>query len=200
MLAVEALQRVGLRITEQELHDLLAEVVSTMLPASLTRTPLQDLTEADAAALVRGGLSLEPREEDGADDPIVQTAAIYASLLASSLTVSQAAQIMGVSPGRVRQEIYAGTLYGLKEVRGWRLPRWQFTDDLGGLLPGIRYVLPHLDRGLHPVAVYTWFTAPNPELTVDAEENTTLSPRDWLRTGRSPSDVAALATALGIFP
>lgn len=101
----------------------------------------------------RGGLSLEPLDEIGPHDPIVQTAAVYASLLASSLTVSQAAQILGVTTGRVRQELYAGTIYGLKEVSAWRLPRWQFADDLTGLLPGIRRVLPHLDRGLHPVAI-----------------------------------------------
>ena len=157
MLTIEALQRAGVRITEKELDELLVQVVSAMLPTPLPRNPRMELTEADAAALERGGLALEPLNDLGPDDPIVKTAAIYASLLASSLTVSQVAQMLGVTRGRVRQELYAGTIYGLKETGGWRLPRWQFTDDLTGLLPGIRRVLPHLDRGMHPVAVYTWF-------------------------------------------
>lgn len=112
----------------------------------------------------------------------------------------KAAQLLGVSTGRVRQELYAGTIYGLKEVSGWRLPRWQFADDLTGLLPGIRRVLPHLDRSLHPVAVYTWFTSAHTDLSIDENEEVMLSPRDWLRSGRSPAVVAELAGALGIAP
>jgi hypothetical protein len=97
----------------------------------------------------------EPLDDPGPDDPIVKTVATYASLLASSLTVSQVAHILGVSKGRVRRELYAGAIYGIKDKRAWRLPRWQLTDELTGLLPGIRRVLPRLDHGIHPVAVYT---------------------------------------------
>ena len=200
MLAVETLRRAGIHITERELDDVLARIVSNMLRTPLSRDPRQELTQADAAALERGGLSLEPLHDVGPDDPIVKTAAIYASLLASSLSVSQAAHMLGVSTGRVRQELYAGTIYGLKDVGGWRLPRWQFTDDLTGLLPGIRRALPRLDRGIHPVAVYTWFTSPHPDLTIDQNEEEAISPRDWLRSGRSPETVAELAAALGIAP
>ena len=113
MLAVEALQRAGVRITEKELDELLVQVVSAMLPTPLPRNPRMELTEADAAALERGGLALEPLDDLGPDDPIVKTVATYASLLASSLTVSQVAPILGVSTGRVRQELYAGTIYGI---------------------------------------------------------------------------------------
>ena len=171
-----------------------------MVPAPLPTNPRMELTEADAAALERGGLALEPLDVPGPDDPIMKTVATYASLLASSLTVSQVAHILGVSTGRVRQELYAGAIYGIKETGGWRLLRWQLTDDLTGLLPGIRRVLPHLDRGIHPVAVYTWFTSPDPDLTIDENEEITLSPRDWLRSGRDPQVVADLAGALGIAP
>ena len=200
MLAVETLQRAGVHITERELDEMLVQIVSDMLRTPLPRNPRYELTEADAAALERGGLALEPLDEIGADDPIVRTAAIYASLRATSLTVSQTARLLGVSMGRVRQELYARTMYGIKDVSGWALPRWQFSDDLTGLLPGMRQVLPHLDRGLHPVAVYTWMTSPNPDLTVDEHEEVTLSPRDWLRSGRSPHVVATLVKAFGIAP
>jgi hypothetical protein len=200
VLAIEALQRAGVRITEQELDELLVQVVSAMVPAPLPRNPRMELTEADAAALERGGLALQPLDDLGPDDPIVKTVATYASLLASSLTVSQVAHILGVSTGRVRQELYAGTIYGIKDTGAWRLPRWQFADDLTGLLPGIRRVLPRLDRSILPIAVYTWFTSPDPDLTIDENEEITLSPRDWLRSGRNPQVVADLAGALGIAP
>lgn len=200
MLAVEALQRAGVHITEQELDGVLARVVSDMVGAPFPRHPRQELTEADAAALERGGLSLEPLGEIGPDDPIVKTAATYASLLATSLSVNEAARIMGVSAGRVRQELHAGTIYGIKDIGGWKLPRWQFDDDVDGLLPGIRRVLPHVDRTMHPVAVYTWFTSPDPDLIADEDENSALSPRDWLRSGRSPAVVAELADTLAMMP
>lgn len=200
MLAVEALQKAGVRITDRELDDVLVHVVSEMIRSPLPHTPRQELTDAEAAALERGGLALEPVEEIGADDPIVETAAIYASLLATSFTVSQVAAILGVSMGRVRQELYAGTMYGIKDVGAWRLPRWQFNDDVTGLLPGIRRVLPRIDRGIHPVAVYTWFTSPDPDLVIDDDEEITVSPRDWLRSGCSSDVVAELASALGTAP
>jgi hypothetical protein len=118
VLAVEALQRAVARITEQELDEVLVQVVSAMVPALLPTNPRMELTEADAAALEHGGLALEPLDAPGPDDPLVKTVATYASLLASSLTVSQAAHVLGVSTGRVRQELYAGTIYGIKETGG----------------------------------------------------------------------------------
>lgn len=200
MLAVETLQRAGVRITESELDEILAHVLSDMLPITIVRDPRRELTEADTAALERGGLSLAPPDDTGLDDPIAQTAATFASLLATSFTVNQVAAILGVSMGRIRQELSAGTIYGMKDVSGWRLPRWQFTDGLTGLLPGIRRVFPHLDRAVHPVAVYTWFTSPNPDLPIDENEEIILSPRDWLRSGRDAGVIAALVGTLGIAP
>ena len=89
-----------------------------MVPAPLPTNPRMELTEADAAALERGGLALEPLDVPGPDDPIMKTVATYASLLASSLTVSQVAHILGVSTGRVRQELYAGRSTASKRRAG----------------------------------------------------------------------------------
>ena len=200
MLTVDALTRAGVRITEHELDALLLRIVSEMAPTSLPRVPRQELTEADAAALERGGFALEPLENSGADDPVAQTAALYAALLATSLSVTEVARMLDVETSRVRQQLTARTLYGIKDVGAWRLPRFQFNDGLSGLLPGVRRVLPHLSRTLHPVAEYTWFTSPDPDLVIDEDEELALSPRDWLRGGRSPEPVAELAASLGIAP
>lgn len=200
MLAVDALQQAGIRITEQEMDALLLKVVSEMVPLPLLRNPRLELTEAEAAALERGGFSLEPIDSMEPDDPIMHTAAMYATLLATSLSVPEAARILGVETSRVRQQLIARTLYGIKDVGTWRLPRFQFNDDLTGLVPGIRRILPHLSRSLHPVAVYTWFTSSDPDLVSDENEEIALSPRDWLRSGRSPAPVAELAASLGVAP
>ena len=53
-----------------------------------------------------------------------------------------------------------------------------------------------LDWTVHPVGVYNWFVNPDPDLQTD-ENQAPLSPRDWLRSGRSPELVAELASALG---
>lgn len=198
MRAVETLQKAGVHITAQELDDVLARILADMIRKPFPLNPRDELTEADAAALERGGLSLEPVVTLEPDDPIVKTAALYASMLATSLSVTETSRVLGVGTSRIRQELYHHTLYGIKDVGGWRLPRWQFNDEMTGALPGIRHILPHIDRRLHPVAVYRWFTSPAPDLFIDEGEDVALSPRDWLRTGRPPEAVAELADALGI--
>ncbi len=198
MQAVETLQKAGVRITPQELDELMTRVLVDIVRISLPLNPRDEMTGAAAAALERGGLSLEPLSAMGPDDPIIKTAALYAGLIAASLTVTQASGILGVGTSRIRQELYNHTIYGIKDVGGWRLPNWQFNDEMTGLLPGVRRVLPHIDRHLHPVGVYRWFTSPHPDLFIDEDEEVVLSPRDWLRTGRSSETVAELADALGV--
>lgn len=46
-----------------------------------------------------------------------------------------------------------------------------------------------LDPELHPVAVLTWLTSPQPDLD-------DVSPRDWLCAGNPPETVAELASSL----
>ena len=50
-----------------------------------------------------------------------------------------------------------------------------------------------LPADLHPVAVYNWFTLPDPDLTWQGEP---LSPLDWLRSGGDPAPAAAIAADL----
>ncbi|HKO25031.1 MAG TPA: DNA-binding protein, partial [Chloroflexota bacterium] len=138
--------------------------------------------------------SLEPIEREGPDDPLVRTAAKYTSLIATALTVNQAAALLGVNSSRIRQQLLDHTIYGIKVAHSWRLPLFQFDDDR--LLPGVGEVFSRLDWSVHPVGVYNWFVNPDPDLQTD-EDQAPLSPRDWLRSGRSPARVAELASALG---
>ena len=121
----------------------------------------------------------------------MRTAAEYVAVLASSLTVSEAAQHLGVDGSRVRQRLAAHTLYGIKQPSGWRLPRFQFAHS--GLLPGFERVGPRL-VDIHPVSVVRWFNRPHGDLTLDDEP---VSPRAWLELGLDPDRVAALADELG---
>ncbi len=189
-ISAAALERVGIRVSPDELEEMLLDVVTHMLPVSAGIDPRHELTPLEAAALARGGFDIAPVGHDRAD-PIGRTAAAYAALLATSLTVAEAAQVLGVDASRVRQRLAARTLYGIKTRGGWRLPRFQFDAD--GALAGVELVLPHVDPDLHPLALAGWFDMPNVDLLLDDEP---VSPRDWLRSGGHTAVVAELAAAL----
>jgi hypothetical protein len=185
-------ERIGVRVSSEEVERLIVAALEQMLPASAPADPRHELSPEEASALERGGLSLS-LVDLGPADPLVRAAADYAALLASSLTVPQAARRLDVDGSRIRQRLAARTLYGIKLPAGWRLPAFQFAGDRP--VPGIDRVLPHLPPRAHPLAVASWFRLPNPDLSLDADE-TPLAPLDWLKSGGDPQRVAALADAL----
>ncbi|MGH7516330.1 MAG: hypothetical protein ACREOC_02495 [Gemmatimonadales bacterium] len=150
------------------------------------------LTEDEERVLASGDLDTSSLPVEDAE-PITRAALEYAHLLQSSLSVDEAAKRLDVDPSRIRQRL-AGesrTLYGVKEGKSWRLPRFQFAGRKP--VPGVDRVIAALPADLHPVAVWRWFTTPHPDLCADAEEEQPISPLDWLRTGRPPEVVAEIA-------
>ncbi len=195
VITTEELGRVGAHISPDNLERLLLKTLAEMAPDALASDPRTELTAGETADLEGGGFSFAPIKNNGTSDPIARAAATYTALLATSLSVAETAALLGVQSSRVRQRLAARTLYGIKEPGGWRVPRFQF--DGPNLLPGIARVLPRLDPGIHPVAVYNWFTTPDPDLVVGDDEDIQVSPREWLRSGRPAQPVADLASALG---
>ena len=189
-------ERLGIRVSSEVVEQLVAEAIEQMLPRHRVADPSAELAPAETAALVQAGLDLS-HTETGANNALVRSAAEYAALIASSLTVAQAAQRLGVDASRIRHRLGDRTLYGIKLSSGWRLPAFQF--DGNALVPGLSRVLPRLDAGLHPLSVVHWLTLPNPDLFLDDgdDDETTMSPLDWLRTGRDPAVVAELAGYVG---
>lgn len=155
--------------------------------------PQRDLTTAEVEALRHGGFDLED-EVLGEADPLARTAAEYAALIQTSLTIAEAAARLRVETSRIRQRLTARppTLYGIRLESGWRIPEFQFEGD--GLLPGWSEVVAALDPELHPISVYRWLTTPTSDL--EGRDGRRLSPRDWLRLGYKPSAVAELAADL----
>ena len=132
-------------------------------------------------------------EEHRAD---LEAAAEHAGLAASALTVAQAAERLGLDPSRIRQRLAARTLIGLRVEGSWRLPRFQFTDDGRGVVPGVGALAPHL-TGLHPRDGATWFTTPQADLALAAgDEEIAVSPRDWLLGGGGPRQILPLVDEL----
>ncbi len=104
-------------------------------------------------------------------DPAAATAAGVArdirmqDLVHSSLSVTDAAERLGVTTARIRQRLADGTLWAFDSGEGRLLPPGQFTAD--GAVPHLERVLPLLDKDLHPLTVQALLTQPQPSLTVD---------------------------------
>ncbi len=179
---------------EAEARHLMAREILAM-PTGRRAVGLEkELSREEVAALGRGGLDLSP-SKPGEPDPLSQTTARYAALLATSYTTSEVARMLGRTEGRIRQRISGGTLYGLEAGgRGHRLPAFQFEG--GKEIPNAGKILKALGRDLHPVEIENWFTLPNPDLYLDREEDRPVSPREWLLSGGGPEALVPLAEEL----
>lgn len=178
----------------EEAERMVALSVNSMPVGSRAGEPSRELTGAEAEVLSRGGLDPSRPSSGFSGGQLARTVAKRAAMLASSLTVSEAAGLLGVSESRIRQRIGDGTLYAVRAFKEQRLPRFQFAD--GGEVPNSGEVLREVREGVHPVSVENWFTLPNPDLYLDEDEAEPVSPRDWLRSGGSPEAVVPLAREL----
>jgi hypothetical protein len=195
-----ALKAHGVTATADELAGYLAESVAWMEEGALVPAATE-LPEAELALLRRGGFDVDGAPTPG-KDPIAQAAASYAALLETALSIKAVAAGLGRNESRIRQRLLERSLIGIRRGRGWLLPLFQFQMEQCGdqcvvrsTVPGVERVFPHLAPGLHPVAVWRWFTTPNTEL-VPEDGDDPLSPRAWLESGRPWGPVASLAQDL----
>lgn len=178
-------------VDEGEFTAALVEFADRSGPSALAELdPTDYLGARPRSALRRLGATLRPlrARELG---PIAGLAVAHAELVAASLTVSETAERLGVDPSRVRQRIYARSLYAFKHGSGWRVPAFQLRHR--ALVPGLGDTVSALSPALHPVTVSRWFTTPNQDLVVD---DTAVSPIDWLAAGGTPGTAAALAGSI----
>ena len=152
--------------------------------------PFEYFGEAQQSALRTLGTSLQPLRA-GELGPIAGLAAAHAEVVSKSETVSGLAKRLGVDPSRVRQRIYARSLYAFKHRGGWVIPGFQLESNR--VIPGIDAVVSKLSPTLHPVAVSRWFTTPNSDLILEEEA---VSPIAWLSSGGPPDRAAALAGSI----
>jgi len=177
------------------------EAVSQALdahPLPNDEATVSGLSEAERELLARGGFSVAPMAPDEVS-PTLRATVDYAKLLEDSFTAAEVAKKLKVNPSRIRQRLAAREIYGIKDRRGWRAPKFQFSG--GRLVPYIDEVLPRVPADLHPLAVHRWFTTPSPDLVeavgeVNEEAVVPLSPLEWLRRGLPVDRVVELASVL----
>jgi excisionase family DNA binding protein len=189
------LRKRGVFRSVEELHGEAREMVDSLLvglPVGRAQDPEGGFTVAELSVLREGGLTFDASEYG---NRVSRTASKYAAISASALTVREAAVLLAVSEGRVRQKISEGRLYAIRGRNGERrLPRFQFSQ--GGTIGGMQETMREVPEGVHPVSLQNFFLSPNPDLYLDAEEETPVSPRDWLLSGGDPRAVTPLAREL----
>jgi len=160
------------------------------LAAEGSRPRVEGFSTVEASLLDEAGFDEGKPDEPGA---LERSRIEYELLLRDSLTLQEAAKDLGVSTSRLRQRLatQVRSIYGIKEGRGWRVPKFQFQRR-GQLVRNIEKVLPHIRPDAHPLAVKTWFVTPHLDLTV-GQDDKQASPRAWLAAGRPPEAVATLA-------
>jgi hypothetical protein len=123
----------------------------------------------------------------------ISAAVRAASVFDETLTVDQAAELLDVSPSRVRHRISDGTLYSYPgEGRGVarRLPSWQFLD--GEPIPHLAEVLDALPEDFTPVEVRDFVL--NAQVEHPAR-GITVDLAGWLVDGGDPAPAIELAAA-----
>ncbi|MFF0818318.1 hypothetical protein ACFYVR_24675 [Rhodococcus sp. NPDC003318] len=120
------------------------------------------LSEHDAQVLADAGFAADSAAAASAR---VDRDLRMANLVATSLSIAEAATRLGVTPARVRQRISEGTLWAFDSGRNRLLPPAQFTDTGG--VPHLEKVLPQVPTALRPLTVQALFTRPQPSLLVE---------------------------------
>lgn len=168
----------------QALRDAIGELHETLYgPAT------EELTGPEQELLAASGVRIA--EQPGTRDPLLDYATTFAALLDTSLSPAEAAVRLGVTPARIRQLITSGTLYAFRLDRNLRIPLFQFLEH--GLLPNLGRINVALSGDLDPVSVWRWYSTPDAELDTDGGP---LSPLAWLKSGRDPGPLIAIAGQL----
>jgi len=166
------------------------EAIQEMRGTIVSGSPDEQLDDRTVELLRQAGIDMSP-PRDSEPDPVADTAARYAALLADSTDVAGVVGRLGVDESRVRRLLRERAIFGFKEDDGWRVPMAQF--DEGSQVRGLRQVFADLREELHPVSVWRWLTLPNQDLEI---EGRTVSPLVWLKSGGEVQLVRDLATDL----
>jgi len=177
-------------LTPEDLLDLLS---AELVKGPVVVPDVQALTAAEIDSLAKAGVDLSGPPEGA--EPQVSTTGELIRLLSDALDTESTAQVLKVTPGRVRQRLAARQLYGVRVGNSWRIPRWQFSGH--GTVPGLEYVIAAMPKRLHPLGVEHVMTTPSPDLSIAGQA---ASPLSWLVSGGDPQAVVRLVADLPTAP
>jgi excisionase family DNA binding protein len=113
------------------------------------------------------------------------------AILADSLSVEDAAQLLELHRSRLRQMLSDRSLYGIKTDGEWRIPAFQFVGRR--LARNLGPVLKAAPKRLHPIELFNWLNRPEQALVIEGQA---VPPLRWLELGGDVERVAAIAAEL----
>jgi len=183
------LRSAGLEIGEAEFAEALAQVLMvTQRPDSVDPATYLDQDQIDL--LESAGLDMRPLGPQEIDRQFAAATSGQAALLAASLTVKEAAQLLNVDSEALLRQIDERELLAFRWQEDLRVPDFQFED--GGVVEGLADVFRCIPQGVEPLTLWRWFVEPNDAL----DEIDPISPVDWLRSGGDESRLCDLAATL----
>jgi hypothetical protein len=184
------LERAGFHVSEEDLEAAFSEALAAVLPPYPSTDAREALPADELAFLQQAGVALDELAPLPGDvvPPEARTAGKLASLLATALSVPEAAARLGIDASSLRHRIAVPSVYAVRANGAWKLPLFQFTDTLDAIIPGFGELAPAL-ADLHPVDVFNWFTLPHVDLDIAGRR---VSPRAWLLSGGTPKRLIPL--------
>lgn len=110
------------------------------------------------------------------------------SALSGSISIKEAAAMLGVDRSRVARRITGKTLWAFDLRGSRRIPRWQFLGD--ELLPGLDAIVRAIPRGITPAVLDVFMHTSQP----DCDDRTAI---EHLAGGGDPALVAGFIADLG---
>lgn len=188
------LMAAGVDVSEDDLETIFSQALAAVVPPYPPLDPRKALPADELTFLQRAGISndeLAPLAAEVAP-PEVHTASKLAGILATALSIPDAAARLGVDPSTLRHRLAAPSVYAVRRNGTLRLPLFQFNDTIDAMIPGFGDVAPGL-ADLHPVDVFNWFIETHVDLEVEDRQ---VSPREWLLSGGRPERLLALLDEL----
>ena len=161
-------------------EDLLAGIVAHQ------QADTRRLTTAELSALGRFGVDEAALRAPSALPATARGQLWERQMEQQAYSVSEAAELLGVTAARVRQRCAAGTLLAQRRSDGWHLPRFQFPE--GRELRGWSAVARAIPSGVPLLLVERVLTSPALRLRADGES---IAPFEWLAQGGDPAAAAA---------
>src|SRR5215831_7513214 len=128
----------GVDVSEDDLETIFSQALAAVVPPYPPLDPRKALPADELTFLQRAGISnneLAPLAAEVAP-PEVRTASKLAGILATALSIPDAAARMGVDPSTLRHRLAAPSVYAVRANGTLRLPLFQFNDTIDAVIPG----------------------------------------------------------------
>ena len=165
-------------------------------PVVLPGIPQPEALPAEEASILdAAGLDISEAVASGESDPAAEAVEEYMEILASSVTVQDASEMLRVDRSRIRQMIRGRSMAAILEKQRYLIPQFQFAGDR--LIPSFESVYSAASPDVPLILFYRWFTQPSPDLSGgEDDQDRDLTPREWLVAGLDPAPVQRMAALL----